>query len=491
MSRPLVCVTIAAPTTAELVRQRDAVAEADLVELRLDAAADPDVAGALAGRRRPVIVTCRPTWEGGEFAGSEEERHRLLAQALTLGSEYVDIEWKAGFADLLAETSGQRIVLSMHDFDAVPADLAKQARAMRATGAEVIKIAATANRLSDCLPLMELGASMSRDGGVVMVAMGERGFASRVLAGRFGSAWTYAGAMEGVGQLIPSVLLNDYQFRSLSDATAVYGVVGSPVSHSVSPAMYNAAFRAGGFDAVYLPLAATEADDFVAFGRAIGLKGASVTIPFKVSLLDRVDEVDAVADRIGAINTIRSVDGRWLGDNTDAAGFLAPLKEHRLSVRGMRATILGAGGAARAVAIALSSSGSEVTIVARNRARAEEIAASVPSRTAEWPPARDSWDMLVNCTPVGMYPLVDGTPLPREALTGRLVYDLVYNPMTTRLLREAAASGCDTIGGLEMLVAQAGEQFRCWTGTPAPIGVMRAAALRRLSEMGVNEDHLV
>lgn len=482
--------TVTAPTTAELRRERDAVEEADLVELRLDTVSDPSVAGALAGRRRPVIVTCRPVWEGGHFAGSEEERCRLLGEALALGAEYVDVEWQAGFTDLLRQTGGRRLVLSAHDFDGVPVDLVARARAMRATGAEVVKIAVKANRLSDCVPLLHLGASMGPRDGVVVIALGEYGLASRVLAARFGSAWSYAGAVAGVGQLSPAALLQDYHFRSLSDSTEVYGLVGSPVSHSVSPAIHNAAFRTTRHDAVYLPLPALNVDDFLAFGRAIGLKGASVTIPFKVALLDRVDEAYAVARRVGAINTVRVVDGRWIGGNTDASGFLQPLQQRGVLLRGMRAAVVGAGGAARAVAIALAPSGAEVSIHARTRAQAEEVAMIVSARVGEWPPPAGSWDLLINCTPVGMYPRVDETPVPANALTGRLVYDLVYNPTTTRLLREAEAAGCETIGGLDMLLAQAQEQFQWWTGTRAPLGAMRAAAVKRLSEFTRDEDHV-
>ncbi len=284
--KPLLCVTVTAGTTADLRRRRDSVSDADLVELRLDSVSDPNVAGALEGRRRPSIVTCRPVWEGGQFKGSEEERRRILAEALALGAEYVDVEWRAGFDDLIALTGGRRIVLSMHDYAAMPADLGDSARAMRATGAEVIKIAGTANSLSDCVRLLDIGTTQGKQGGMVLIAMGEQGLASRVLAGRFESSWTYAGALSSVGQLGAATMLEEYRFRSVTETTDVYGVVGSPVAHSVSPAMHNAAFRAARLDAVYLPLRAADAGDFDAFARAIGLKGASVTIPFKVALCE-------------------------------------------------------------------------------------------------------------------------------------------------------------------------------------------------------------
>ena len=483
------CVTVTAKTTAELRENRDAVADADLIELRLDSVGDPDVAGALAGRRCPAIVTCRPTWEGGMFGGSEPERKALLSEAIRLGAEYVDVEWHARFDDLVAHRNGRGIVLSMHDFSGVPADLPDQVQAMRATGAEIVKIAAQTTRLADCVPLLDVGARAGQRG-LVVSGMGDHGIATRILAARFGSMWTYAGALREIGQLSAPSLLRDFHFRSLSDTSDVYGIVGGSVAHSVSPAMHNAAFRAADIDAVYLPLPAVDADDFVAFGKAIGIRGASITIPHKVTLFDRVDEVNSVARRIGAINTIRVTGGRWVGVNTDVSGFLQPL-QNSVDLKSTRASVLGAGGAARAVAVALSSSGSTVRVHARQTAQAQDIAAMVGAEVGPWPPESGSWDLLVNCTPVGMHPRVDESPIPADHLTGSIVYDLVYNPTTTRLLREAAARGCRTIGGLDMLVGQAEEQFHWWTDTAPAAGVMRDAALKRLAEFVRDENHVV
>jgi 3-dehydroquinate dehydratase/shikimate dehydrogenase len=470
----------------ELRQRRDAVSsgipEADLVELRLDGVSDPDVAGALADRRLPVILTCRASWEGGAFAGSEEERRRLLSEALALGAEYVDVEWKAGFDDLLTQSSGRRIVLSFHDFTAVPPDLPEIAAAMGRTGAEVIKIAARAHGLGDCLPFLALNKTIDPSQRKVLIAMGEAGLATRVLAARFGSAWSYAGALQGAGQVTPETLLADYHYRSLSCRTDLYGLVGAPVSHSVSPAMHNAAFEEAELDAVYLPLPATDPDDFIAFARAMDLKGASVTIPYKVPLAARLDETDALSGSIGAINTIRVQDGRWLGRNTDVDGFLAPLRHLGIDLRDLRASIAGAGGSARAVAVALAAAGAVVSVHARDHSRATTVADLVRGRVGEWPPSPGSWDLLVNCTPSGMHPNVDDMPVPVTSLTGRYVYDLIYNPPVTKLLVQAALAGCDTIGGLDMLVAQAAEQFHWWTGIRPSTGVMRAAAEQRLSE---------
>jgi 3-dehydroquinate dehydratase/shikimate dehydrogenase len=490
MQKPLLCVTVTGSTTAELRERRDAVADADLVELRLDGLSDPSVAGALAGRRRPVIITCRPAWEGGAFAGSEEERRGLLAGALAQGAEYVDIEWRAGFDSLIRETAGRRIVLSSHDFHGVPIDLRARVHAMRSTGAEVVKVAATMTSLSDCLPLLELAEGHRRQDGCVLIGMGPCGLATRVLAGRFGSMWTYAGALNELGQVTARTLLDDYGLRTVDDTTEIYGLAGAPVSHSVSPAMHNAAFRATGLNAVYLPFPAAGADDFVRFGKGIGINGASVTVPYKVALLDHMDEVYSVARRVGAINTIRVENGRWIGGNTDASGFLETL-HNRVLLQRMRTSVLGAGGAARAVAVAMASGGAGVRIHARNRAQAEEVAALTSATAAAWPPEPGTWDLLINCTTVGMHPRVDETPVAADQLTGGHVYDLVYNPPVTRLLREAMAAGCQVTGGLEMLVAQALEQFRWWTGRQPPPGVMREAALERLAEFGRDEHYVV
>jgi 3-dehydroquinate dehydratase/shikimate dehydrogenase len=371
----------------------------------------------------------------------------------------------------------------------VAADLNGRAQAMRSTGAEVVKIAVKTSRLSDCLPLLDLGAQVARQG-TVLIGMGECGLVTRVLARKFGSLWTYTGDQREVGQISASDLVDAYRFRTLTEATEIYGLVGSPISHSVSPAMHNAAFNATRLDAVYLPFPAASAEDFVTFGRALGIKGASVTIPFKVALFDVMDEVYAVARRVGAINTIRAVDGRWIGGNTDAAGFLSPLRD-RVELNGARVAVLGAGGAARAVAVALGSSNAQVTIYARDVAKAQDVAMTASAASGPMPPPAGSWDLLVNCTPVGMYPNTNDTPLDAALLTGRHVYDLVYNPTTTRLMREAAKAGCQATGGLEMLVAQATEQFEWWTGTRPPTGVMREAALKRLAEFMRHENHVV
>ena len=468
----------------ELRRARDAAstAGADLVELRLDAVERPDVAGALEGRRRPVIVTCRAAWEGGAFGGSEEERRRILADATDAGAEYVDVEARAPFvSELIRRRRGRGIVISSHAYGPVPSDLLERAVSMRSTGAEVVKIAVEARRLSDMLPLVTLAdraafGESDPAAGHVLVAMGDSGVPSRILAARLRNRWTYAGDGVAPGQMPAGRLLNDFHFRRLRADAALYGVVGRPVGHSLSPAMHNAGFAGLGINAAYVPLDTDDADDFVAFARAMKLRGASVTAPLKVAMLDRVDEVDAIACRVGAVNTLTSRNGRWIGTNTDVDGFLAPLAG-RMALKGMRVTVLGAGGAARAVAVALAHEGASVTVAARREDEARAVAAASRARPGTMPPRPGSWDVLVNATPCGSAanPV---NPMEGVRLDGEIVFDLVYAPAETALIRAARAAGCMTIGGIEMLVAQAERQFEIWTAQRPPAGLFRAAADR-------------
>lgn len=477
---PKICTTITAPTMAVLRARRDAATAADLVELRLDSVRDPEIAGALTGRRQPVVITCRPTWEGGSFRGSEEERRRLLAEALAAGAEYVDLEWRADFtADLIASTGGRRVVISHHDFSGVPADLDNRLMAMRATGAEVVKLAAQVPALGACVPLLDAGRRFGGEHPLVLLGMGRQGFVTRALAARFGSCWTYAGSEAALGQIPIEQMVGGYRFRQVTASTAIYGLIGAPLAHSVSPAMHNAAFGAAGLDAVYVPFEANDVDDFFALAPALNVRGVSVTIPFKRDCLSRADEVDEVARTAGAVNTLKRDGDRWLGTNTDVEGFLAPLGGRSLA--GARVAILGAGGAARAVATALAGTGARVSVRARRLDEAIAVARLADGASGPLPPAPGTWDILVNTTPVGMFPHVDASPVPAGALGGGLVYDLVYNPPVTRLLEEAAAAGCETLGGLEMLVAQARAQFRWWTGMEADGAVMKEAATGRLA----------
>lgn len=482
MSHQTLCVTVSCRSIDDLRRQRDeAAAIADLVELRLDALERPEVAPALAGRRGPVLVTCRPRWEGGGFDGPETVRLGLLQEAVRLGADYVDVEWAAAHQEILALRGGRGIVLSVHDFEGVPADLRRRYEAMRATGAEVVKLAVLAASLRDTVILQEIGREAVAAGQrAALVAMGPCGVATRILPSRFGSCWSYAGEGVAPGQVAAGRLLEEFRFREVGEATRLFGLAGRPVAHSVSPLMHNAAFRQLGLDAVYVPFEAADAADFLEWAARLGVEGASVTAPLKTGVFEAVASRDASSTQTGAINTLRRRQGRWEGRNTDVAGFLAPLEG--LALGGCRAAVLGSGGAARAAVVALGSRGAHVGVYGRDAGRVGQVAALAGGEAHTGVPPRGSWDLLVNATPVGTFPDVDETPLPAGRLSAGLVYDLVYNPPRTRLLREAEQAGCRTIGGLEMLVAQAALQFRWWTDREAPADLMRDRAAWRLAQ---------
>lgn len=492
MTTTRLCVTVTAGSTAELLARRDAAAAAaDLVELRLDGVADLDLRAALAGCRVPLIATCRPRWEGGLYDGPEEQRLACLEQAFRLGVDFVDVEWNAHADALVSLARGPRLILSCHDFAGVPGDLAWHCRAMREAGAGVVKLAGMAHSLSDTLPFLELGEREAASGPLVLVAMGSAGLPSRILAGRFGSCWTYAGDGAAPGQVSASRMLSEFRFRRLTADTRLYGVVGHPIEHSVSPAMHNAAFDAGGDDAVYLPLAAASAEDFLRFAAATSLAGASVTAPFKrdvasEALFDEdADGAGEAARILQAVNTLKAAGGAWYARNTDVAGFISPLDDRQVVLDRLRVSVIGTGGAARAVTLGLARRGARVTVHGRSLQAAGEAARRAGGLAGtDRPVGRGTWDLLVNATPVGTWPATEESPVDEATLEGgRLVYDLVYNPLRTRLMRDADRAGCTVIGGLDMLVAQAGAQFEWWTGRPAPRDVMRAAAERRLISM--------
>jgi 3-dehydroquinate dehydratase/shikimate dehydrogenase len=470
MSQVQVVEVVTGATMAELRAGRDR-ATADLVELRLDGVSDVDVEGALQGRSKPAIVTCRAAWEGGAFPGSEEERLGILERAVALGAEYVDVEWRAERRRRFRDRGRTQLVLSHHDFAATPPDLGDRVGAMAAEDADIVKVAVTPSRLRDCLALRDATAI---DRPHVAIAMGSAGQVTRLCPWLFGSRWTYGGT-NAPGQVTAREMIDRYRVHTRSAATAIYGITGAPLAHSASPAMHNAAFSAMNLDAIYVPFETSDPDELLDVGRALGVRGMSVTAPLKPGIFARVETSDELSVAIGAVNTLRWSEGRWEARNFDAQGFLAPLLRGHRALRGIRAVVLGAGGTARTVTWALAREAARVEVAARRRDRAERVAAECGATAVDWPPA-PGWDLLVNTTPVGTWPHTGDAPISADAVRGRAVYDLIYNPRDTRLLQMARAAGAEIIGGLDMLVGQACLQFEWWTGREAPAAVMAAAA---------------
>ena len=482
-----VCIAIRESSTeAALAAARRACAWADLVEFRADYIAGFDVKRLFREKPCPALFTLRARQEGGDYTGPERDRIASIIEAAHAGADFVDVEFSAGWKTVLENVQPAQMILSYHNFEETPEGLESRLDTMAASGAGILKIATRARRLADnariaCL----LKHARARGLQVLALAMGRAGTPSRILGGLWGSWATFAslpgGESTAEGQVPADLLLKLYRFRDIGTRTRVYGVLGRPLGHSLSPQVHNAAFEAQRRDAVFIPLEAESVQDFVEFQRACRLSGCSVTIPFKEQVRAILRSVSATANQIGAVNTLATDGDGWHGENTDVDGFLRPLIG-RLELSRMRSVVLGSGGAARAAVYALRSQGSSVCIVARNAERARSLAEDLQAECAPWEELRSiRWNLLVNATPVGMYPNVYESPLRPECLTGEWVYDLVYNPAETRLLKDAAGCGCKTITGLEMFLGQALRQQELWFGGQGPEEVMREELVRALA----------
>lgn len=488
----MICAIVSAPTIAQARADLATAAKvADLAELRLDYLEEPlDVAALLTDRPCPVIVTNRPARQGGSFAGSESDRISSLMEAIALGAEYVDIEYDA--VGRLGDRLGTRIIVSYHDFERTPKDLRSIAQSLLGTGADVIKIATYINDITENFRLRQVAAGLGIP--TIVIGMGSKGVMSRILSKKFGSLLTYAAltrkGASAPGQLTVSELDQLYGFRRNAADAKVFGVIANPVAHSISPHIHNAAFRKTGMNAVYVPLEVDALGPFLEGCGVLDFGGFSVTIPHKEAALRLVDEVDDATGRIGAVNTIAVRGGRLVGTNTDCTAAVEAIRSGLLpgeELAGKRALLLGAGGAARAMAFGLVGEGVKVTIANRTFERAERLADEAGCSHVKWEErAGVNADIIANSTSLGMHPAVDVTPMPASALRGgQVVFDAVYNPRETRLIAEAREAGCSVVDGLEMFVAQAVAQFEFWTGQAAPAKVMRDAAKAAL---GAKED---
>jgi 3-dehydroquinate dehydratase/shikimate dehydrogenase len=410
----------------------------------------------------------------------------VLLEAVKRGYDYVDVEYRSGFTEVMAEKAGRGLVVSYHDAKGTPDDLDSIYSGMCTCGADVVKIAVTPRSIADVGRLLAFAARASASGGtpLIPIAMGPLGVITRVVAGRYGAPFTYASAAPGAeaapGQLPAAVLSDVYRVRSVTPATRVYGVVGRNVERSLSPLLHNRAFRTAGIDAVFVPLQAEALPPFVEALPTLGLSGFSVTNPYKVEILPFLQEVDEAAALCESVNTVVVHDGMLQGSTTDGLGLAGALRK-RMEVKGHRVVILGAGGAARSAALSLVRRGAEVTLLARDPSKAEFVAAAIGCGFGELAEVSAfEWDAIVNATPVGSASGDDpgSSPIPATAhRPGTVAFDMVYDPRETPFLRDAQAAGCTTIEGLEMLVGQAVAQFEAWTGHEAPADEYKAAAL--------------
>ena len=493
------------------------------VELRLDALEAPDLSRLLARPPCPLIATCRPKREGGLYDGPEEPRLELLRQAARLGAQYIDIEHDA-FQALGPVAPAKRIV-SYHNFRETPPDLPAVHASLARLGADVVKVAVMANHILDTAAVLRIlrGARVP----TIALSMGPRGLLTRILAPKFGAFLTYASFDEpvchgrscpavpphgsppaapgspprlrgaglsgapqaGPGQIPLSDMLNLYRVHRIGRATRVFGVIADPVAHSLSPRIHNAAFADAGLDAVYLPLW-VEGDPaaFVRAMREFGFDGYSVTIPHKQKVMEAMDDLAPLARRIGAVNTVvRRPEGSLFGTNTDISAAVASIEAvvGKGWLKGKRALLLGAGGLGRAMAFALADAGAILTITDLDITRAESLASEVDAVAVLSGFRVPGSELILNCSPVGMHPDVTASPVPAEMLRkDMVVYDAVYNPAETKLLRDARAAGCRTVSGLDHFVRQAVDQFELWTGQSAPVKTMRRVVTESLTPPG-------
>jgi 3-dehydroquinate dehydratase/shikimate dehydrogenase len=488
----MICVTLGCRTIRELIdeQRRLTSAGAALCEFRLDYLDPPiDLAELFIKRAGPVVITFRRPEDGGVRSVDESYRRRLLSDAMQAGAEYVDLE--EGTAAAIPRTGSARRIVSMHDFAGTPPDLPAIHARLAACDADVVKLATTANSTHDLTRMLRLLRTAELP--TVGLCMGDLGTPSRLLAGRWGAPFTYACAATGQplapGQLTFREMRNLYQYDQIGPSTEVYGVIGDPIGHSRSPLVHNMAFQVLGLDKVYVPFRVPPADleVFLDDAEELQLHGLSVTIPHKEAVLAWVTDPDAAVREIGAANTLLWGNGRIYAFNTDQAAAidsLVAVMENEPApaapLAGVRALVLGAGGAAKAIVHGLVASGADVLLSSRTRERAEQLAAAIGGRAIEWEARHDERvDVLVNCTPLGMSPHTSATPYASHHLhRGMIVFDTVYNPESTRLVEEARRQGCSVITGVEMFLRQAARQFRLFTGLEPELDIMRGA-LRR------------
>lgn len=493
---PRVCVAVTGNEPGEMLEKAELLArDNQFLELRLDYLPRPGLA---LGKIRQfteyhphlaIVATCRRAANGGKFKGTIPGQLDILAKAAAAGCQLVDLELQSALRvkppQLQRLRNAAALILSYHDFHATK-NLERTLEKMVVIPADFYKIVATATTLYDNVLMMKFIEQHSDKYSLIGLCMGEQGIISRVLGLRAGSVFTFAAASEGEktapGQVTAQELRSIYRIEQVDAATRVYGVAGDPVSHSLSPVIMNAALRRETVNGVYLALHAKSLKDLLACVREIPIHGLSVTMPYKEAILRHLDNTDPYTSKIGACNTVvRAQDGKIYGFNTDTAGVVRPLQQ-RLELEKAKILVLGAGGAARAAVFALKERGAEVYILNRTLGPAQKLARSARVRTMKRADLRKmSFDVIINATPVGMGNTRE-SPLKEDEIKTRYLFEMIYDPPETRLMKLARATGAQVIPGIEMFVQQAARQFEIWTGKPAPVDEMQRVAWIALQE---------
>jgi len=486
-----VCAVVAESNAAEaLAAARLALRRTTVIELRLDYLSSEDEFAALLRGIQPLtgqatlIATCRRKEAGGRFEGSIARQIARLVLAAGSGCSWCDLEIETlerlNAATLRKTLGDVRLIISAHDFSRTPARLGELRRRLESAGGDLVKLAALTRNYREFVRLLQ---SAHRRTNVIVAPMGELGQPGRIIAVREGSPLAYATVTRAVapGQLPLDVMQSVYRVERHNRRTQLYGVIGNPIGHSLSPLMHNAAFAQRRMNAVFVPFLVRDLADFMRSVKPLRISGISVTIPHKQQILKYLDECDPLAAEIGAVNTVVVRAGKLHGYNTDHLGVLQSLGR-KIKLEGSRVLVYGAGGAGRTVAHAAARAGAHVFFCARRPESARSAARDFGAEALDRKDLRElDFDAIVNATPIGMMPHEDESPLDAAELRCNLVFDLIYRPMRTRLLRLAERRGIDTLSGVEMFVAQGVAQWELWTGEKAPVKAMRAEVTAALA----------
>ncbi len=487
----MICIPITATTEKEALKgMEEAAKEADIIELRIDCMKKPRLEKLLKARKKPAIVTCRKKEEGGLFEVNERRRMALLKEAISLGAEYVDIELSSGkeaINGLIQNKGSCRVIVSHHNLKETPSgkELGRIYDEIKKTCCDIIKIATLANDITDNIKLFDIAKKAGKEGRkTIALCMGEKGEISRILYKVFGNYLTYASLADGKesapGQLTSGMMKDVFRADKLNRSTKICGVIGKPARYSRGIYIFNPAFEKQKLNAAYLRLEVDDVGRFIREFRKLNIGGFAVTTPHKEEIMKHLDEVDETAKKIGAVNTIVAKNGKLKGYNTDCTGAKKALEE-KTQLKGRKVVVLGAGGAAKAVAFMLAREGCKLTVLNRTVEKARALAKKLKcGYGAPEDIKHTDYDVLINCTTAGMLPNDKETPVDKKYLKN-IVMDIVYKPPVTRLLKEAKDAGCTTIDGLTMLLHQATGQFELWTGRKAPIELMRRTLWKSLS----------
>jgi 3-dehydroquinate dehydratase/shikimate dehydrogenase len=483
----MICVSLGRSRHKRMIAEHQYLVEqgAKLVELRLDFIGRAvNLKRLMDNRPGPIVIAARRREDGGRWIRTEQERLMLLRSAIVAGAEYVDIE--ADIASQIPRYGNTKRIISYHDFSGTPEELEELHGAMAEEDADIVKIATMASTFDDNIRMMNMVKNAKLP--TIGICMGEIGMVTRILANRLGSPFTYAtfsvDKKMAPGQLNWKEMNELYDYDNITENTELFGVIADPVSHSYSPLVHNTAFKQQGMDARYLPfrVLAEDLPNFMEAAKQLGISGVSITIPHKERALEYCTQAESSATGIGAINTMVFQGDDRLGYNTDYRAAMDCIeaiyeikKEAERPMQGITALVLGAGGVSRAIAWGLRQRHAEVLISSRTFERAQMLAAEIGCRAIEWEQRHDpKIHLLVNGTPVGMHPDVNRAPYNSSKLNQYLVvFDTVYNPENTLLVKYAKQAQCRIITGVDMFVRQAAYQFKLFTGQDADSKLLR------------------